>query len=78
MSFESQLNIQSKLITGHNFDSLGMDRKAQVYKLYLDNERNHQLQRIADKLEVFDLTSLGNQLLDIAYQAGLNFRGQGR
>lgn len=33
------------------------------------------LKRIADRLEQFDLTPLGNQLLDIAYQAGVNFRG---
>lgn len=36
------------------------------------------LKRIADKLDSVDLdlklTLLGNQLLDIAYQAGVNFR----
>jgi hypothetical protein len=33
------------------------------------------LKRIADRLDGFDLTPIGNQLLDIAYQAGLNFAG---
>jgi hypothetical protein len=34
------------------------------------------LKRIADRLEGFDLAPIGNQLLEIAYQAGVNFRGR--
>lgn len=32
--------------------------------------------RIADALERFDMDGFRNQLLDIAYQAGVNFRGK--
>lgn len=34
------------------------------------------LERIAAKLDDFDVTIFGNRLLDIAYQAGVNFRGK--
>jgi hypothetical protein len=34
------------------------------------------LKRIADRLDALDATAFGNQLLDIAYQAGVNFRGK--
>ena len=34
------------------------------------------LKRIADSLEGLNMDGFKNQLLDIAYQAGINFRGQ--
>jgi hypothetical protein len=34
------------------------------------------LKRIADKLEAVEMVGFQNQLLDLAYRAGLNFRGQ--
>lgn len=34
------------------------------------------VKRIADRLDALDMTAVGNQLLDIAWQAGQNFRGK--
>lgn len=34
------------------------------------------LKRLADSVERLDLDGFRNQLLDIAYQAGVNFRGR--
>ena len=42
----------------------------------IEHSKAISLKRIADVLESANMDAFQNQLLDIAYKAGLNFRGQ--
>jgi hypothetical protein len=49
-SFLEQLDAQAKLIGYVGWNHLGTKERNIVYRAHLDNERNRQLQRIAETL----------------------------